>query len=207
MDKIFKFSWAFRAFIYKLVFGRFAMPSYIGPPIFLFGTRRMFIGKRVRIFPGMRSECHGSGRLFIHDNVSIGQSFHIICSGELHIGVGCLISGNVFITDTDHTYIDASRPVFEQPNVISKTDIGENCFIGIGARIQAGTILGKGCVVGANSVVRGHFPDYSVIVGAPARVVKRYNPSTSIWERIHASDNISNAHNIHTQREINERNS
>ena len=195
MDKIFKLLWGLRAFSYKLIFGRFVMPGYIGPPIFLFGTRRMFIGKRVRIFPGMRSECHGSGRLFIHDNVSIGQNFHVICSGELHIGEGCLLSGNVFVTDTDHTYTDVSRPVFEQPNVINKTELGTNCFIGIGVRIQAGTILGKGCVVGANSVVRGHFPDHSVIVGAPARIVKRYNPATVTWERVHSPDNIFSAHN------------
>lgn len=207
MYQILKIVWIMRAILYKPFFARFGLPSYIGSPMFLMNLRRMYIGKRVRIFPGLRAECHGDGRLFVHDNVSIGQGFHVIAGGELHIGRGCLISGNVFITDIDHTYIDVSRPVFEQPNVISKTDIGENCFIGIGARIQAGTILGKGCVVGANSVVRGHFPDYSVIVGAPARVVKRYNPSTSMWERIHASDNISSVHNMQTQRETNERNS
>ncbi|MFE8148799.1 acyltransferase [Brenneria goodwinii] len=207
MYKIYLILWGIRAFFYKIFFGRFGMPSYIGRPVFLMNVRRMYFGQRVRIFPGMRGECHGDGRLFINNNVSIGQNFHIICSSDLHIGEGSLLSGNVFITDTDHSYTDVSHPVFEQPNVISKTDIGENCFIGIGARIQAGTILGKGCVVGANSVVRGHFPDYSVIVGAPARVVKRYNPSTSMWERIHASDNISSVHNMQTQRETNERNS
>jgi acetyltransferase-like isoleucine patch superfamily enzyme len=53
----------------------------------------------------------------------------------------------------------------------------------MGARIQAGTILGDGCVVGANSVVRGVFEDHSVIVGAPGRVVKRYNKATGVWER------------------------
>ena len=49
---------------------------------------------------------------------------------------------------------------------------------------MAGTKLGKQCVVGANSVVRGEFPDYCVIVGAPARVVKKYNPDTKIWEAV-----------------------
>lgn len=47
--------------------------------------------------------------------------------------------------------------------------------------IQAGTVLGKQCIVGANSVVRGDFPDYCVIVGAPARVVKRYDPQREGW--------------------------
>ncbi|RJL30315.1 acyltransferase [Pectobacterium polaris] len=176
--------WGGRAFVYNLFFARFGFPGYIGRPVFLMNASRFNFGKRVRVFPGLRAECHGEGRLFIHDNVSIGQGFHVIASEDLHIKSGCLISGNVFITDTDHTYTDISCPVFEQPNIIKKTEVGENCFIGIGARIQAGTILGKGCVVGANAVVRGHFPDYSVIVGAPARVVKRFNHDTSTWERV-----------------------
>lgn len=183
MHHFFKLAWVARGFFYKIFFNQFSMPSYIGPPAFLFGTRRMFVGRRVRIFPGLRAECHGNGQLFFHDNISIGQGFHIIASGELHIGSGCLISGNVFVTDTDHTFEDIDVPVFEQTDRICQTRIGENCFLGIGVRIQAGTNLGKGCVVGANSVVRGNFPDHCVIVGAPARVVKRYDPASGQWTR------------------------
>lgn len=183
MHHFFKLAWIARGFFYQIFFGRFSMPSYIGPPVFLMNTRHMHIGKRVRIFPGLRAECHDNGRLFVHDNVSIGQGFHVIASGELHIGSGCLISGNVFITDTDHTFEYIDAPVFEQANKISPTRIGENCFLGIGVRIQAGTTLGKGCVVGANSVVRGDFPDHCVIVGAPARMVKRYDPASGQWQR------------------------
>ena len=54
----------------------------------------------------------------------------------------------------------------------------------MGACIQAGTVLGKQCVVGANAVVRGTYPDYCVIVGVPARVIKKYNPETGKWEKV-----------------------
>lgn len=67
---------------------------------------------------------------------------------------------------------------------MTDTKIGEGCFIGFGAVIQAGTILGRHSVVGANSVVKGEFPDYSVIVGVPAKVVKSYNIMTKKWERV-----------------------
>jgi len=187
MYRFYKLAWLLRAIFYKLVFGSFAMPGYLGQPIFLLNTRCMHVGSRVRIFPGLRAECHGEGKLIIHDNVSIGQGFHVICGAELHIGEGCLISGNVFITDTDHSYSDTLRPVFDQPCIINRTNIAENCFIGIGARIQAGTSLGRGCVVGANAVVRGIFPEHSVIAGAPARIVKRYNSESGQWERAPAS--------------------
>ena len=54
----------------------------------------------------------------------------------------------------------------------------------MGAAIMPGTVLGKQCVVGANSVVKGTFPDYCVIVGSPAKIVKKYNQQTHIWEKI-----------------------
>jgi len=184
MHNLYRFFWAARAVIYKLVFARFGWLSYIGPPIFLLRPGRIHVGGRVRIFPGLRAECHGDGALFIGDNVSIGQNFHVIAGSKLLIGSGCLISGDVFVTDTDHTFDLVNIPVFDQPDRIASTRIGDNCFIGIGARIQAGTTLGNGCVVGANSVVKGDFPDYSMIVGVPGRVVKRYSPENGTWQRL-----------------------
>ena len=80
----------------------------------------------------------------------------------------------------------------EQRNIVSDTIIGENCFIGYGAVIQAGTILGKQCVVGANAVVRGHFPDYCVIVGVPARIVKRYDTENNVWRKTNSMGEFLN---------------
>jgi acetyltransferase-like isoleucine patch superfamily enzyme len=183
MHNIFKLSWVIRAIFYKIFFGRFSLPGYIGPPTFLLGTNKFFFMSRVRVFPGLRAEAHGQGKLVIHNNVTIGQNFHVTCMSELNIRSGTMITGNVTVTDIDHEYRDTACSVIEQPFIPSKTDIGENCFIGMGARIQAGTILGKGCIVGANSVIRGTFPDHSVIVGAPGRIVKQYNTESGEWER------------------------
>lgn len=54
----------------------------------------------------------------------------------------------------------------------------------IRAKILAGTVLGKQCIVGSSLVVMGEFPDYSVIVRSPARVVKRYNAQNKCWESV-----------------------
>lgn len=178
-----KVLWVVNAILLKIFFGRLLFPSYIGKPIFIFGARKIFIGRRVRIFPGMRAEVHGNGKLIVHDNVTIGQNLHITCMSELHIHSGTIMSGDVMVTDIDHNYEDISKSVIDQGFSCKRTKIGENCFIGIGVRLQAGTVLGRGCVVGANSVVRGEFPDYSVIVGAPGRIVKRYNRDLGVWER------------------------
>ena len=115
--------------------------------------------------------------------MSIGQNLHIISGGILKIGKNTTISGNVLITNIDHEYKKIGRHILEQDLLIKETIIGENSFIGFGAVIQAGTILGKQCIVGSNSVIRGIYPAYSVIVGNPGKIVKKYNTETNEWER------------------------
>lgn len=185
MDR--RYIWALRALLYKFFLGSLGSMCYLGKPIFLKRSRRIFLGKRVRIFPGSRFEVlKKNGCIVLKDNISIGHNFHIISNGELVISENTTISANVFITNTEHSYEAINIHIMDQPMKDLKTEIGPNCFIGYGACIQAGTSLGKQCVVGANSVVRGVFPDYSIIVGAPARIVKRYNEKRMQWEKTNA---------------------
>ena len=72
----------------------------------------------------------------------------------------------------------------DQGHILKETRIGKGCFLGYGVVIQAGTKLGKHCIVGSNAVVRGDFPDYSVIVGCPARIVKRYDFEKGEWIKV-----------------------
>lgn len=180
-----KIVWALRGLFYKGVFGHFGNYSYIGKPVSIVGKRKIYISDRVRIYPGVRMETHGNGKIEIGENTSIGQNVHITSGNEkLIIGKNTTILGNVFITNIDHNYKEIGKHILDQRYIISTTKIGDNCFIGYGACIQAGTVLGKQCVVGANAVVRGIFPDFSVIVGVPARVVKKYSLRTKTWERV-----------------------
>ena len=87
------------------------------------------------------------------------------------------------ITNIDHSYQEIGIHILDQEQIMHETMIGENCFIGYGAVIQAGTILGKQCIIGSNSVVRGTFPDYCVIVGIPAKIIKRYDNGAKKWIR------------------------
>lgn len=180
----YKIKWFLSAIFLKFFLKKIYLPSYFSFPIFSLGLNKVSLGKKVRIFPGSRFEVHGDGYIEIGDNVGIGQNFHITSSGKLIIGNGTVISANVFITNIDHSYEDIDLPILSQQNIINETVIGDNCFIGIGAAIQAGTKLGRHCIVGSNAVVRGDFPDYCVIVGAPAKVIKRYNFETKTWVRV-----------------------
>jgi acetyltransferase-like isoleucine patch superfamily enzyme len=180
----FKFFWVIRGLLYKPFFGAYGFPSYIGKPIYIGNFRRIFIGNKVRIFPGSRIEVlHDKASIVFEDNLSIGQNLHIISGGKILIKKNTTISSNVFITNVDHQYKEINRHILDQPHLNKDTIIGENCFIGFGAVIQAGTILGNQCVVGSNAVVRGAFPDYSVIVGSPAKIIKRYNLQNKTWQK------------------------
>ncbi len=180
-----KFLWTARALAYRPLLKNIEFPSYIGNPINIIGYKKISIGKNVRIYPNIRLEVHGKdSEVIIEDDVGIAQNVHITCNGRLVIGKGSVVLANAFITNIDHDYSQIDVPILKQKQILKETRIGENCFIGIGAAIQAGTILGKQCIVGTNSVVRGEFPDYCVIAGNPAKIIKKYNFETNQWERI-----------------------
>jgi acetyltransferase-like isoleucine patch superfamily enzyme len=142
----------FRAVLLKLFVSYLGLPSYIGKPLFIKGLKKISIGKRVRIFPGIRIEVHGNeGEIIIKNNVAIGQNVHITAMGRLTINEGTTILGNVFVTDIEHSYREIGKPVFDQKMIYHKTEIGRNCMIGYGAAIQAGTILGEQCIVGTKA--------------------------------------------------------
>ena len=190
---VYKIFWIIRAILYKTFFKKFSLLSYIGKPIFLMGTEKISIGKNVRIFPMSRMEVHGKdSEIIIEDNVGIGQNFHIISGGILIIGKGTIIAPNVFINNMDNDYKEIGVPILEQKEIIKETKIGSNCFIGYGAIIQAGTILGEQCIVGAGTVLRGEFNSFSVIVGNPVKVIKRYDVPSGEWLKTDSKGNFIN---------------
>lgn len=170
-----KYIWALRALIYMPFFKHIGNMSYMGKPCFIEGCKRISIGKKTRIFPGIRMEAIGSGEICIGDNCAIEQNVHIISQNQvLHIGSNTTISANVFISNIDHEYRDISKSAMAQPLIEKETFVGEGCFIGYGSSILPGTVLGNHCIVGSNAVLKGRYPDNSVIVGVPGKVVKEY---------------------------------
>lgn len=174
-------------YYYKLIFKAFGNKSIIKKPLFI-TPECISLGRGVYIWDDARIEAITSyagtnytPHVIIEDGVSIQQRAHITAASTLIIGKNSLISFDVSIQDTDHEYENIDVPVAQQPLQVKPTVIGENCFIGSGAKIQAGTILGRHCIVGTNAVVKGVFPDYSVIVGVPAKIVKRYDIESKRW--------------------------
>jgi acetyltransferase-like isoleucine patch superfamily enzyme len=158
------------------------MPCLMGKPLFLLGTKRIYIEKRCRFFPLARLETHEGGQIHFGANCSVGQGLHIVSGqGDLAIGHDTTISANVFISNINHGYSDLAVSVLEQPLVYKETKIGSYCLLGYGAAILPGTILGDHVIVGANAVTHGTYPSNCVIAGVPAKIVKRYDPATKQW--------------------------
>lgn len=179
-----KYVWALRALIYKPFFKHIGSMTYMGKPCFIEGCKGISIGKKTRIFPGIRMEAIGTGEISIGDNCAIEQNVHITSMGSnLVIGDNVTIAANTFITNLDHEYQDITKSVMDQGHILNETSIGEGCFLGYGVAIQAGSKLGKHCVVGTGAVVKGEFPDYSVIVGIPGKIVREYDAEIQEWKR------------------------
>lgn len=118
----------------------------------------------------------------IGDNVGISGAT-IYARKGIYIGKNTAIGGNCKILDNDFHPIDMETRISlignshegDAHDLIPAEEIyiGKNCFIGCNSIILKGTILGDGCVVGAGAVVSGKFGDNSMIVGNPARLIRK----------------------------------
>lgn len=126
----------------------------------------------------------GGARLVIKRGSRIGDFAHIYATNEIIIEENVLLANFVYISDCDHGYQKIDTPIMDQP-IIRKGSvrIGEGSWLGEHVCV-CGVCIGKHCVVGANAVVTHDIPDYSVAVGNPARVIKRYNSITEKWEKV-----------------------
>ncbi len=163
--------------------------SFVSRPFYWLGGRYISIGKDTCIFPGSRIEAIDSWRgqsfrpvIEIGDGVYIGRSFFATSIRGISIGDLCVLSDHVYITDALHGAHPDKGPIMQQP-LESKNPvrIGRSCFLGYRCAVMPGVILGEHCVVGVNSVVTRSFPAYSMIAGAPARLVKRFDLETREW--------------------------
>jgi len=96
----------------------------------------------------------------------------------------------VWVTDNNHLFEDVTQPIKAQGwSEGGNVYIGDNSWIGTGAVLIGGRGLriGCGCVVGANSVVTNDVPDFSVVVGNPAKLVRRFDQGTGEWRRVDPS--------------------
>ncbi|ASU33858.1 acyltransferase [Mucilaginibacter xinganensis] len=125
---------------------------------------------------------NGVGEVVIGNNVGIGLSNVII--GPVKLGNYVMLAQNIVISGLNHGYEDVSTPPRTQKVVTKQIIIEDDVWIGANCVITAGVTIGKHAVIGAGSVVTKDIPQFSVAVGNPARVIKKYDFETKSWGKI-----------------------
>jgi len=164
-------------------FGAFGENSVVCFPVnTIFNERYIRLGRNTMIGPqctlsaGMvpGQLCIADPVISIGDRCLIGKGSGIVGHFSITIGDDVWTGHHIYITDQNHGYEDVTRPISVQSMPEKAVRIGNGSWIGHGSVILPGSDIGEHVVIGANSVVTGTIPPFSVAVGVPARVVKRY---------------------------------
>lgn len=153
------------------------------------GIENISIGDNVFIAAGavlasVRFIGSGTPRLHIGNRCTLGRNNHIYSTRDIHLEDGILTAANVYISDNQHEYKDTERYIIDQPVLqLGQVRIGAGSWLGQNVCI-IGASVGRGCVIGANAVVLSDIPDFSVAVGSPARVIRRFDHETRMWMRV-----------------------
>lgn len=176
---------------HRVLLGQLGSKSYLRSPMRLAGRKNIFIGANTYIgykawLAGDAVSGNGTCRLEIGANVAIGNFNHIYAIKSIIIEDGVLTADKVYISDNLHVYDDINVPIKQQGvKFAGNVVIGAGSWIGENACI-IGVQIGKNCVIGANAVVTKDIPDYCIVAGVPAKIIKRYCSSTGLWKKTSA---------------------
>lgn len=135
--------------------------------------RRFWLGRQSVV----ESYCcinNAVGDVTIGDYTRIG--IHSTIIGPVCIGHHVNLAQGITVTALNHNFSDTSRRIDEQGVATQPVVIGDDVWIGAGAVVLPGVTIGRHCVVAAGAVVTSDVPDYTVVGGVPAKVIKTLNP-------------------------------
>ena len=149
--------------------------AIFGEPWIEVGTDTV-VGQHVSISAGTvpGQELGPVALLRIGDRCVIGRGTHIVAHESIVIGDDVFTGPYVYITDQNHGYADPDAPIGRQWPANAPVSVGAGSWLGAGAIILPGTVIGRNVVVGAGSVVRGRVPDRCVVAGVPAKIIRAY---------------------------------
>ena len=160
--------------------------SYIDWPAWVVGGRSIAVGVQVSVWHHARLEAFnaqpGVIRISIGDLTSIQPYVHIGAAESVRIGRGVSMASSVYISDHDHDWCDPGEPAILNERLrTAAVEIGDFVWLGERAIVLKGVTIGAYSVIGAGSVVTRDVPPYTLAVGAPARVIRRYDHERRLW--------------------------
>lgn len=176
----------------KLFFNKARLVRF---PIDIRNKKNIDFGENLTTGVGCRIECFPNRRtseklLKFGKNVQINDYVHITAANSVEIGNNVLMASKIYISDCTHgSYIgdtndsDPKTLPVERPLSVKSVKIDDNVWLGEFVSVLPGVTIGKGTIVGANSVVSKSLPPYVIAVGSPAKPIKCYNFETQKWEK------------------------
>lgn len=159
--------------------------SYIESTVHCLGKNNIQIGNNTCLSSGCWLNVNHYSlipSIIIGDNCFIGKN-NFFTSGKI------IRIGDYTLTTIDCKFIGSSHNIDNPgiPYLMTGTTnndelmIGVNCFIGAGTTVLGHVKVGHGSVIGANSFVTNDVPPFSIVVGNPAKVIKRYSFVSKAW--------------------------
>ena len=127
------------------------------------------LGNFVNVYPN--TTFWGPGKITVGNHVEIGIGSVLYASSHVEIGNNVAIAAQCYIIDSNHG-IEKNELIMNQVSKIKgPVVIEDDVWLGAGCKVLSGVHIGKGAVIGANSVVNKDIPAYAIAVGCPAKVI------------------------------------
>jgi acetyltransferase-like isoleucine patch superfamily enzyme len=139
------------------------------------GNRGIEIGDDVFLGRGSVLSCK-DGDIRLGDHTNLGFFCEVFSGSSVTVGHHGLFAAQAYLVGGGHEFELEARAVIDQPRTSRGITLGDNVWLGTGAKVLDGVRVGSDVVVGANAVVNTDLPDGAIAAGVPARVL-RLRPS------------------------------
>jgi acetyltransferase-like isoleucine patch superfamily enzyme len=192
--KFYGFNGLFKLFFFKInTILFFPNSRLIRLPSIVRGKKYIDFGSKLTTGVGCRFEAYNNQKskksLIFGKNIQLNDYVHITAMNNVVIGDNVLMASKIYISDCSHGFYSGEEtdsspeqyPIDRNYN-ISEVIIEDNVWLGEFVSVLPGVTIGKGAIIGSNSVVTKDIPANTIAVGSPAKVIKKYNFKTKRWE-------------------------
>ena len=163
-----------------------AKDVYIDPSVHVLGWRAVRIGFGTVISEATWLNVNQGNsdrpQIVIEENCFIGRRNFLSSGSLIRLGAYCLTGPDCKFLGSDHVISDPFQPYATTGATTTSTiDIGVNCWIGAGAVILGSVKIGHGSIIGVNTLVNSDVPPFSLVVGNPGRIIKRFKLTSNSW--------------------------
>ena len=179
---------AFCLFFLRLRGAKIPLSSYIGGKRKIKKAKYLKVGKGTRIHSGAKFLCYDSNfdqklnpEIKIGNDVYINDDCLIIATDKVTIEDHASFGHRVELITDNHGLDVEVASYLENPIISKPVTIQEGAWLGNNVIVLPGVTIGKKAVIGAGSIVTHDIPPYSIAVGSPAKVIKRYDEGKKAW--------------------------